>query len=324
MISVKDKQSLTADPLVPSPLHNDTPSDETTNKPASPKITPLLKNDLYTVTKDGSDRLLVPQMEYTPLRLDPSEARLLLLNPANEAVEHVRCTLTTYPLTELPPFVAIKNARGHREYRQPIEVDGKALFLSFALERFLRYFRTTVDRPTYVWVRYACVVESDQQEQKAYWTRDFSDFMYTRAYEVFDMHETNDHLVESGYFRRVVSRSRFAQHKQWYGVPEQLVVPRVCPIRLGTSASLDEPTMDFQYMPLDMVADEIRIMCIMPAQDAHAPILIHVAHCPIDTNEHYTALSCKFLNINGKKTNPKKTDFGLKTVGAWMILRNRL
>ncbi|XP_014555389.1 hypothetical protein COCVIDRAFT_49375, partial [Bipolaris victoriae FI3] len=35
----------------------------------------------------------------------------------------------------------------------------------------------------------------------------------------------------------------------------------------------------------------IRIMCIMPAQDAHAPILIHVAHCPIDTNEHYTALS---------------------------------
>lgn len=127
--------------------------------------------------------------------------------------------------------------------------------------------------------------------------------MYTQACEVFDMHETNNRLVESGYFSRVVSRSRFEQHKKWYGFPDQLVVPRVFSIRLGTNASFDEPTIDFQYMPLDMVADEIRIMCIMPAQDAHAPIVIHVAHCPINTDEHYIALSCKFLDINGRETN---------------------
>lgn len=168
MISVTDEQSLTNNPLLAPRLHNDTLSDQTTSKPASPKIVSRLKNDLYIATKDGPDRLLVPQMEYTPLRLDPREARLLLLHPADEATEHVCCTLETYPLTDLPQFFAIENARGHREYRQPIEVDGAALFLSFALERFLRYFRTTVDRPTHIWVRYACVVESDQQEQKAY------------------------------------------------------------------------------------------------------------------------------------------------------------
>ncbi|EMD91259.1 hypothetical protein COCHEDRAFT_1066856, partial [Bipolaris maydis C5] len=83
---------------------------------------------------------------YTPLRLDPREARLLLLHPADEATEHVCCTLETYPLTDLPQFFAIENARGHREYRQPIEVDGAALFLSFALERFLRYFPIRVIR----------------------------------------------------------------------------------------------------------------------------------------------------------------------------------
>lgn len=43
-------------------------------------------------------------------------------------------------------------------------------------------------------------------------------------------------------------------------------------------------------MPLDMVADEIRIVCVMPADDEAAPIVMHVAHCPVKCEVTYIAM----------------------------------
>lgn len=278
---------------VSQPADKNTQLDPTLEESTPTKPTCQFNNSLYVRNKDGTDSLVVPEMEYAPLHLNPREARLLVLHPTDDVAEHVRCSLEVYTLTELPSYIAIKNARGYREYRQPIEVDGKALFISSALERFLRYLRTTIVQPTRIWVRYACVVEFDKSEQEAYWTREFSDFMYEQASETFDMHEINSHLVDTGCFQRLVHPTHFERPKEWYGFPERLTFPKVCPIRLGSHSSLEAPTMDYQYMPLDMVADEIRIMCIMPAEDIYAPIVIHVAHSPIRCQNHYLALSCK-------------------------------
>ncbi|KAF2640839.1 hypothetical protein P280DRAFT_359867, partial [Massarina eburnea CBS 473.64] len=49
----------------------------------------------------------------------------------------------------------------------------------------------------------------------------------------------------------------------------------------------------YQYMSLDMIADEIRIMCIMPAENVTAPIVMHAAHCPVKCEVTFTALSCE-------------------------------
>lgn len=124
------------------------------------------------------------------------------LHPADKAADHVRCNLETRRLTDLPSFIAIKNARGFRNIQEAIEVDGGAHLISFALERFLRYLRTKINKPTLVWVRYICVLEFDLKEQRTYWTRDFSDKMYGTVSEVIDMHEINNRLIENGYFEK--------------------------------------------------------------------------------------------------------------------------
>jgi hypothetical protein len=117
--------------------------------------------------------------------------------------------------------------------------------------------------------------------------------MYALASEVVNMHATTSQLIEKGYFEKVVDSRYSTWRKEWDGGAGEIVLPSVCPIRLGTRASIEAPTMDYQYMPLDAITDEIRIMCIMPAEDLDAPIVVHVAHCPIKCEVTYVALSCK-------------------------------
>lgn len=251
-----------------------------------------LKNTLY-LRGDGADKLTVPVIDFTPLRLDLPEVRLLTLHPSKDLAKHVQCSVSTHSLVDLPSFVAIKNARGYRKFQDVIEIDGQALIISCALDRFLRYFQSKIRSPTRIWVRYACVMEHDPQEQKTYWTREFSDKMYALASQVFDMHEINTRLIENGYFEKTIDLRDARRNKEWEDQPRQMVLPRVCPVRLGTQSNNDIPTVDYQYMPLDSIADEIRIMCIMPAKDTSAPIVIHVAHSPMDCDVTYVALSCE-------------------------------
>jgi hypothetical protein len=249
-------------------------------------------NTLYTTSEETSE-LAVPEYEFTKLGIDPQEVRLLKLYPTNDLATHVRCSIETYTLSNLPAFIAISNARGYRHLREPIETDGCALFMSIALELFLRYYRTKSDQPILLWVRHACVLEFDPQEQKIYWTRDFSDGMYALASKVIDMHATNGQLIDKGYFEKVFDSRYSTWRKEWNGGADNIVLPSVCPIRLGVRPSIEAPTMDFQYMPLDAITDEIRIMCILPAEDKDEPIIMHVAHCPIRCEVTYVALSCK-------------------------------
>jgi hypothetical protein len=120
--------------------------------------------------------------------------------------------------------------------------------------------------------------------------------MYAAASVKFDMHEINSRLIENGYFEKVVDSRYRTWKKKWYGHPDEVVLPRVCPVRLGTKPDNESLTMQHRYMPLDMVADEIRIVCVMPAEHETAPIIMHVAHCPIKCEVTYIALSCMSLD----------------------------
>jgi hypothetical protein len=259
------------------------------------------ENNLYARGEKELD-FLVPLMEYTPLQNEQAEVRLLRLHLTSDVSHHVRCDLEIHPLSQLPPFIAIQNARGYRHIEEAIEVvhDGTrhALIISAALERFLRYLRTRIQEPTYIWVRYACVLEFNLQEQQTYWTREFSDDMYAAAYQIFDMHKVNSCLVENGYFEKFIISKYRSWRKEWYGSPKETVLPRICPVRLGTRPDNESPTMQYRYVPLDMIADEIRIICLMPAEEETAPIVMHVAHCPIKSEVTYIALSCMSLDLS--------------------------
>lgn len=56
---------------------------------------------------------------------DTHKAHLLKLPPTNDDSKNTCCDLGTYALTVLPPFIAIKNARGYYKVQEPIEVNGQ-------------------------------------------------------------------------------------------------------------------------------------------------------------------------------------------------------
>ncbi|EMC93899.1 hypothetical protein BAUCODRAFT_75005, partial [Baudoinia panamericana UAMH 10762] len=107
--------------------------------------------------------------------------------------------------------------------------------------------------------------------------------------------------MDSGELGRVIDSRYKSWTKEWHDVPDNIVLPRVCPIRLGKTPSIEGPTDWYEYVPLDAVADEIRVINIMPSTDHSVPIIAHIAHCPIHCEVTFTALSYRW-SVDGAQT----------------------
>lgn len=113
---------------------------------------------LFTVNEEGFREATLPAYEYSPLQDDLEEQQFLILHPCSgdkaDPANHVKCDFDVRPLSSAEPFIAVKNARGYRKLQEPIELDGKSLLVSAALERFLRHYRRS-DQPVYGCATYA-------------------------------------------------------------------------------------------------------------------------------------------------------------------------
>lgn len=277
---------------------------------------------LWTTDREGNSHLNYPEFEYSPLNQEIGEHRLFLLHPDQAGLDyeddHVRCNLLTTPLSEAPPFIAVNNARGYRLLNDVIEVDGKALIVPAALERFLRHFRKLLDTPTPLWIRHLSLNQPDPEERNKLWTRELSDQMYAKAMEVVDLSEFNANVFEQGEMRGVLDTEHSGGwRKEWHGNVEA-VMPKVFPIRLGKTSknpATEEPVDDYDYVPLDIIAHEIRVVILMPSPDPSKPIVLHVGHSPIRSSTTYAALSYRWgtdetqeeINMNGLRKNVRKT-----------------
>lgn len=277
---------------------------------------------LWTNDGKGNSRLNYPEFKYATLDQKIEEHRFFVLQPAVEGLDydedHVRCELITVPLAEAPPFIAVKNARGYRLLNDVIEVDGKALIVPAAIERFLRHFRKLLDKPTPLWIRHLSLNQPDAAERENLWTRELSDKMYAKAMEVVDMSEFNATLFDKGDMKGVVETEYSdGWQKKWYGDVE-VVMPKVYPIRLGKvskNPAVEPPIDDWDYVPLDVVAHEIRVAILMPSPDPSSPIALHMGHSPLHSDVTYAALSYRWgddetmeeINLNGLKKNVRKS-----------------
>lgn len=259
-----------------------------------------MSNIPVVTDKDGIQSLSGPMFEFDNIDLDRNDTRFLVLQPCagdKEAPEnHVRCSLEVQPLTEADPFVAVKNARGYRLMQQPIEINGKYLLVSIALEKFLRHYRKA-DVPVRLWLRYLCVNDKDAAEMSHQWTRPYVDKMYELAQSVVDMPPFLRDLQDRGVFDYAVDARYIDWTKEWEGAPERAPLPKIFPVRLGAKPTTDNPTATYeyvplqQYVPLDTVADETRIAVIANNPDREAPLSIYLAHCPVVCEAAYHALS---------------------------------
>ncbi|GKT53945.1 heterokaryon incompatibility protein [Colletotrichum tofieldiae] len=211
----------------------------------------------------------VPAFEYQPLNHDAQEQRFLVLHPC-------------------------PGDKGASENHDAIEIDGNGLVVSAAAEVFLRYFRGR-HFPITLWLRHICLVEFGwREEQEKYWNREFIDSMYARATRVVSMSDIVTDLVE----RRVVEKRTNSQYQKWNKTwhyindkPREFTLPTVYPIKLGTPLSNDTPIIKHNYVPLDMLVGEIRVLVVMPSENDNAPIVTHLAHCPMVCEVVYLALS---------------------------------
>ncbi|OAP61966.1 hypothetical protein AYL99_04169 [Fonsecaea erecta] len=232
--------------------------------------------------------------QYGHLDLENEELRFLVLQPRPDGAGLdglVSCTMETQPLGSADPFIAVRNARGYRLLQELILVDGKCLMVSVALERFLRHFSPPGDKAVRLWIRYICVDQENPNEMDRYWTRQFQDKMYEMAESVVDMQRFLRDLMDRQVFERVIDSRYSKWTKNWHEMPEKWPLPQVFPIRLGTKPSAEQPTQTYQYVPLDTVADETRIIVIAPNEDKQAPLSLYLAHCPLASDVRYHALS---------------------------------
>ncbi|KAK1467029.1 hypothetical protein CMEL01_11022 [Colletotrichum melonis] len=248
----------------------------------------------------------IPEYEYSPIDRDAQEQRFLILHPCpgdkSDPQNHVRCSIEVRPLAKAGSFIAIRDSRGYRLLRDVIEIDGKGLVVPVALEVFLRYFRGH-RLPVTLWIRYICLEEfSSAEDQKEYWTRDFLDSMYARATQVVSMTEVVTELLERGIVEKRIQSKYRKWDKTWHYIqdksepPFRFTLPKIYPIKLGKSPSNDATVTNLDYVPLDMLVGEIRILVVTPSEDREAPVIAHLAHCPMVCEVSYHALSYTWGN----------------------------
>jgi hypothetical protein len=266
----------------------------------------------YFHTEDGFREPTADPYEFKTLNRDDDHIRIFVLEPCNGDLNaphnYVKGRFEVTPLATARSFIAITHGRGYRLLKEVIEIDGKSLLISTALERFLRHLRKP-DVAVRLWVRYICVDEQNPQEQGLYWTRDFVDKVYGKADELVDMHSELQTLLADGRVERFIDSRYKTWKKNWDTVPESAPLPRVFPIKLGKRISHDNPVEDHEYLPLDPVAGEIRLVVVANNPDPAAPLVLHLAHCPPASDVQYHALSytwgnepeSKEVNVNGQR-----------------------
>ncbi|KAK2031001.1 HET-domain-containing protein [Colletotrichum zoysiae] len=272
----------------------------------------------------------VPAFEYQPLNHDAQEQRFLVLHPCpgDKAApsNHVRCSIETRPLAAAGSFIAVRDSRGYRHLQDAIEIDGKGLVVSAAAEVFLRHFRGR-HLPITLWMRHICLVEfGAQEEQERYWNRNFIDSMYARATGVVSMSEIVTDLVERGIVETQFISKYSKWDKTWHYIGDEapkLTLPTVYPIKLGGPLSNDAPVTKHNYVPLDMLVNEIRVLVVVPSEDDSAPVQAHLAHCPMVCEVAYQALSYTWgspgtmveMAVNGQKMLVRKNlEQALRTI----------
>ncbi|KAI1082312.1 heterokaryon incompatibility protein-domain-containing protein [Whalleya microplaca] len=241
---------------------------------------------------------LLPNHEYKPLNLDVMEQRFLIVHPCPRdkirdinyrlaEENHVRCTMEIHT-PPYPPYTALDNTRGYWEYKLPIEVDGCVILVTSVLERFLRVVNLT-DAPIRLWGRHPCLVkypEDKMFEEECHRcvTRPHLDMMYSRAFSVVDMSLQNMQLISRGLLRKT-GRKLLHERKWNEGWPmppnSKEMVSFHSPIKIGKTMNYAHPVDYYEHVPLDFVADEIRMVKIEESEDPSGPIVTRMPHVPI-------------------------------------------
>jgi hypothetical protein len=246
-----------------------------------------------------SDVEELPALEYHPLSIERDEICLLALLPHHGDIEStVQCGFLTASLVhDHYCYIGIRNTRGYPYLTETIIINRQKKRVSKNVQVFLRNYRMETETHL-LWIREICLNIEDPEEKLVHYNPHRESWIFSHSCRMLDM----DDFMEEEAFKeavRLVPQNPI-RHKTWdkvtrdYANPEHY--PRHFPIRLGQHQP-DRPPLPLAYLPLDIVAGEIRLVVLRPAENMSDHIEAYLAHEPLYGDASYECLSYTWGNM---------------------------
>jgi heterokaryon incompatibility protein (HET) len=234
----------------------------------------------------------IPELRYTPMDRNLRQVRLLVLHPYKEKdSEQVQCSLIVASMADVHlHFSAVRNSRGHICKYVPIIVNRQRKGLPGNLMLFLMAMRKA-DEPVVLWIREVCLTPEDEEWFR---TDKYEDMVFAEACRTIDMTDYWYKVEENGKLPPLnngISRGP----KDWSKPLEQTGVE--CSTHFGIDpldriqTGSEESMTEYQYKPLDLLFNEIRLLLIECSHDFNAPLKGRFDHAPLSSSTQYVCLS---------------------------------
>lgn len=252
------------------------------------------------VVRDGFAQAI--GLRFPVLNLTPAlhEFRLLMLLPSNGSNESpLEGILVVSNLYLHSCFRALRHSRGNPGFGGSMIIDGASVEISKNLEVFLRHARHPLHAQMF-YIRELCINRQDEEENEVLLTGQFHALVEDCSCGVIDMNRAMHELDSKGLVPEPVRMSE----KRWDEVSDEetdspwhrpllLRYYKHDPLHNKTSITEDDISQlnDYEYVPIDLAAREIRLLGIYPTHQSEEPIVVDVAYIPLRMNVSYHALS---------------------------------
>ncbi|KAF2740130.1 hypothetical protein EJ04DRAFT_559155 [Polyplosphaeria fusca] len=181
------------------------------------------------------------------------------------------------------------------DYREAMREDKsdepKGLHLTYdAQQVFPRNIRMNTETPL-IWIRELCLNRDDAEERQLQFHEHQEAWTFSYSCRMLNMDDFMEHEAYEEAVRlapRITGRT-----KLWLSDAETIQLkplPRHNPIKLGQWRGTGHPPLPFEYLPLDIVAREIRLVVLQPTKEIGDPLVAHLAHEPLHNEPTYECL----------------------------------
>lgn len=238
-----------------------------------------------------------PVFEYSPLNIDSQEMRFLILNPHNGNKKGpLKCSISSEPLSKCKPYTYVINTRGNPLAALGFLIDGRVKSVSRNIVTFLDHIQSRTDTQR-LWFRDVCLNHQDPDEKARYWNREWMDVMIRHAEKVIDLSEVIAGLWDKGELPRPFT----PKPKDWNSTKEPKGTKHH-PAPLHMQKGWVEPPPPHEYLPLDYVCDEFRLVALSKADHYNDPLRALLAYSVMHDDVTYHCLSYTWGSRNEKPT----------------------
>ncbi|CZR57678.1 uncharacterized protein PAC_07567 [Phialocephala subalpina] len=193
--------------------------------------------------------------------------------------------MLTEPLSNCKPYTYVLNTRGNPLAWLGINIDGHKKFVTRNIAIFLIHIQSR-DVPQRLWFRDVCLNHQDPEEKARYWNQEWMDTMIHHAEKVIDLSEVMAEQWDKGRLERP-----FPPTPRAWNDSREPKETKHHPCPLWMQKGWVDPPPAHEYLPLDYVCDEFRLITLWKAENYDDPLRASLAYSVMHDNVTYHCLS---------------------------------